>query len=251
MIGIILAAGSGRRLKINKPKGLLNIGEKALIEYSIKNLRRAGVDDIYVVTGFGADQYQGYFERCESIDDTKIKLIHNPEWRACGSGYSLQVCFRELAEKGIEDDLVILDSDILYNVDEFIDFINEENKDAILATNVPDGRHDACYIQTDLGDNLIKISKNLNELSVKDDDVTWEYIGITKVSNKSFKHAIEHYDNCIKRLSSIDFEYDYAWQELPDTFKIVKYRDYIWSESDDDEQLHYMITNTFPKITLH
>ena len=250
MIGIILAAGSGRRLKINKPKGLLNIGENALIEYSIKNLRRAGIDEVYVVTGFGADQYKSYFENEISIYP-KINLIHNPEWRACGSGYSLQVCFRELAEKGIKDDLVILDSDILYNVDEFIDFINEENKDAILATNVPEGRHDACYIQTDLGDNLIKISKNLNELSVKDDDVTWEYIGITKVSNKSFKHAIEHYDNCIKRLSSIDFEYDYAWQELPDTFKIVKYRDYIWSESDDDEQLHYMITNTFPKITLH
>jgi choline kinase len=247
MIGIILAAGSGRRLKINKPKGLLNIGYKALIEYSIQNLKQADIKEIYVVTGFGSEQYKSYFER-QKFEN--INLIHNPEWRACGSGYSLQVCLRELKDKGIEDDLVILDSDILYNVDEFIEFIKDENKDAILATNVPNGRHDACYVQTDLGDNLVKISKNLNELSVKDDDITWEYIGITKVSNKSFNDAIEHYDNCIKELSSIDFEYDYAWQELPNEFKIIKYKDYIWSESDDDEQLHYMITNTYPKISL-
>ncbi len=247
MIGIILAAGSGRRLKINKPKGLLNIGSKPLIEYSIQNLKHAGIREIYVVTGFGSEQYKSYFERQKFKN---INLIHNHEWRACGSGYSLQVCLRELKDKGIEDDLVILDSDILYNVDEFIEFIKDENKDAILATNVPDGRHDACYIQTDLGNNLVKISKNLNELSVKDDDTTWEYIGITKVSNKSFNDSIEHYDNCIKELSSIDFEYDYAWQELPNEFKIIKYKDYIWSESDDDEQLHYMITNTYPKISL-
>ena len=247
MIGIILAAGSGRRLKINKPKGLLNIGSKALIEYSIQNLKQVGIKEIYVVTGFGSEQYKSYFERQKLKN---INLIHNPEWRACGSGYSLQVCLRELKDKGIEDDLVILDSDILYNVDEFIEFIKDENKDAILATNVPNGRHDACYVQTDLGDNLVKISKNLNELSVKDDDITWEYIGITKVSNKSFNDAIKHYDNCIKELSSIDFEYDYAWQELPNEFKIIKYKDYIWSECDDNEQLHYMITNTYPKISL-
>ena len=37
MKAIILAAGSGRRLRIHKPKGMLNIGGKPLIEYSINN----------------------------------------------------------------------------------------------------------------------------------------------------------------------------------------------------------------------
>ena len=246
MIGIILAAGSGRRLKIKKPKGLLNIGTKHLIDYSINNLKRAGITEIYVVTGFGHEQYEEHF-----LNDLNVKLVHNPEWRACGSGYSLQVCLRELESKGIHDDLVILDSDILYNVNEFEDFINDPNKNAILATNVPEGRHDACYIETDLGDNLVKISKNLNELSVRDDDTTWEYIGITKVSTKAAVLATNHYDELIKTNSSIDFEYDYAWQHLSEKFKIVKYRDYVWSESDDDQQLHYMITNTLPKISLY
>jgi choline kinase len=54
-VGIILAAGSGRRLKIHKPKGLLNIGAKPLIEYSIENLASAGVSEVYVVTGFASE----------------------------------------------------------------------------------------------------------------------------------------------------------------------------------------------------
>ena len=247
MIGIILAAGSGRRLKIKKPKGLLNIGTKHLIEYSLDNLKRAGIDEIYVVTGFGHEQYEEFFNN----SDYDVNLVHNPEWRACGSGYSLQVCLRELESKGTYDDLVILDSDILYNVHEFENFIRAPHPNSILATNVPDGRHDACYIETDLGDNLVKISKNLNELSVRDDEITWEYIGITKVGCKAMVEAMNHYDRLIRTKSSIDFEYDYAWENLTEKFKIVKYRDYVWSESDDDQQLHYMITNTLPKISLY
>ena len=53
MIGIILTAGSGRRLKINKPKGLLNIGDKTLIEYSLQNLKKAGINSVFITTGFG------------------------------------------------------------------------------------------------------------------------------------------------------------------------------------------------------
>ena len=246
MIGIILAAGSGRRLKIKKPKGLLNIGNKPLIEYSLDNLKEAGIDDIYVVTGFGHRQYEDYFCNHVNMKYHDINLVHNPEWKACGSGYSLQVCLRELESKGIYEDVVIL-----YNVDEFKEFIKDENSNSILATNVPDGRHDACYIETDLGDNLVKISKNLNELAIRDDEEIWEYIGITKVSTKAIVEAMNYYDDSIKKLSSIDFEYDYAWQHLNEQFKIVKYRDYVWSESDDDQQLHYMITNTLPKISLY
>jgi len=246
MIGIILAAGSGRRLKINKPKGLLNIGDKTLIEYSLHNLKKAGINSVFIATGFGHEQYEEFFN--SKTWPLEIYLIHNPEWAACGSGYSLQIILEEIEEG---EDVVILDSDILYNAEEFINFIQRKESNAILATNVPEGRHDACYIQTDIGNNLVKISKNLNELTVKDDDVTWEYIGITKCSAKSVKESLKYFKDLIKSTSSIDHEYDYAFQTLSSKFKIIKYRDYIWSEADDNEQLHFMVTNVYPKISLY
>lgn len=249
MIGIILAAGSGRRLKINKPKGLLNIGDKPLIEYSLMNLKRAGINTVYIVTGFGHEQYEEFFnKKVLQYDLPNIHTIYNPEWAACGSGYSLQIILEEIEEG---EDVVILDSDILYNVEEFVNFIKREEYNAILATNVPEGRHDACYIQTDIGNNLVKISKNLNELTVKDDDITWEYIGITKCSPKSVKETLKYFKDLTKTTSSIDHEYDYAFQTLSSKFKIIKYKDYIWGEVDDNEQLHFMITGVYPKISLY
>ena len=72
MTGIILAAGSGRRLRIHKPKGMLNIGGRPLIEYSIKSLKRVGVNEIYIVTGFKSEVYEHHF-----LFDESIHLIHN------------------------------------------------------------------------------------------------------------------------------------------------------------------------------
>jgi choline kinase len=245
-VGIILAAGSGRRLKIHKPKGLLNIGGKPLIDYSLDNLRDAGVYNVILVTGFASDAYENYFTE-HYQGDTKVTLVHNPEWQACGSLYSLYIGLQNIKDK---QDVVILDSDILYNRDEFLDFMQRPERDAVLATNVPEGRHDACFIQEDFGGNLLKVSKNLNTLGLKDTDELWEYIGITQSSWESLpmlrRYAREKFDDT----GSIDHEYDYAFESINRKYKVIRYRDYIWSEADDNAQLQHMITNTYPKISL-
>ena len=246
-IGIILAAGSGRRLKIHKPKGLLNIGGKPLIEYSLENLKAAGVYQVYVVTGFASEAYENYFASAYT-GDMNVRLIHNSEWANCGSLYSLYVALQEI-ENG--NDFVIMDSDILYNRNEFLDFMQRPERNALLATNVQEGRYDACYIQADIGDHLMKVSKNLNTIQHKDGDILWEYIGITQSSaetlHKLKRYAREKFDDT----GSIDHEYDYAFESIGVSYKIIRYRDYIWSEADDNEQLHYMVTNTYPKITIY
>lgn len=243
--GIILAAGSGRRLKIHKPKGLLNIGGKALIEYSIENLKAAGVYHIIVVTGFASEKYEDFFTNHYS-GDAQIELIHNPEWAACGSLYSLYVALKALEDK---NDIVILDSDILYNREEFLDFMRRPERNAILATNVPEGRHDACYIEADLGDHLVKVSKNCHYIAGSDVD-PWEYIGITQSGWETVPLLLDYAGNIFGDTGSIDHEYDYAFESINAKYKIQRYKDYIWSEADDNSQLHYMLTNTLPKISL-
>ncbi|MBQ3431846.1 MAG: NTP transferase domain-containing protein [Clostridia bacterium] len=55
MIGIILAAGKGKRLMrdtgIDRSKALISIGGKKLIEYALENLHLMKVDKIYIVVG--------------------------------------------------------------------------------------------------------------------------------------------------------------------------------------------------------
>ena len=240
MTGIILAAGSGRRLRIHKPKGMLNIGGKPLIDYSIKNLERVGVNEIFIITGFKSEVYEHHFLFRENVH-----LIHNSEYANCGSLYSLY-----LALKRIDDDVVILDSDILYNYDEFSEFMRADHSNSVLATNVPDGRHDACYCQSDLSDNLVKISKNIHYINLREDETPWEYIGITKCSRAALLQIRNYAENKFSSTGNLDHEYDYVFESIETPYRVLRYPDYVWSEADDNVQLEYMSSVVYPKITI-
>jgi choline kinase len=244
MIGIILAAGSGRRLKIHKPKGMLNIAGKPLIQYSVDCLLATGVNEIIIVTGFRSHFYDSYFK-----NHPNVRLVHNAEYENCGSLWTLHLALEDLRSRKVEDNIVILDSDIIYNYDEFEDFIINQSLNAILATNVPDGRHDACYIEADLSDNLVKVSKNINYITDKDDP--WEYIGITKVSKSSVPQIRKYASDLVEKTGSIDHEYDYAFESIDSAFSVCRYSDYIWSEADDNQQLSHLITLVYPKLNLY
>lgn len=55
---VILAAGTSSRfvpLSYEKPKALIEVKGEILIERQIRQLREAGISDIYVVTGYKAE----------------------------------------------------------------------------------------------------------------------------------------------------------------------------------------------------
>ncbi|MDE5591687.1 MAG: NTP transferase domain-containing protein, partial [Helicobacter sp.] len=55
MKAIILAAGEGKRLRpltLNKPKPLLEIRGKSILENTIDYLQQSGIKDIIVLTGY-------------------------------------------------------------------------------------------------------------------------------------------------------------------------------------------------------
>jgi len=65
-IGVIPAAGQGRRinsLPLTRvlPKCLLPVLNKPILEYVIANMKRMGVQDVYVIVGFKKELIQEYF----------------------------------------------------------------------------------------------------------------------------------------------------------------------------------------------
>ena len=61
---ILMAGGKGERLRpltLSTPKPLLKIGGLPIIEYNIRALRRCGITDITVTTGYMAEQIHAYF----------------------------------------------------------------------------------------------------------------------------------------------------------------------------------------------
>ena len=74
---VIMAAGTSCRfapLSYEMPKGLIEVKGEVLIERQIKQLKEAGIPEIYVVTGYLADRFS-YLK-----DKYGVKLLHNPDY---------------------------------------------------------------------------------------------------------------------------------------------------------------------------
>ena len=112
MNAIILAAGLGSRLKEitkNKHKALIEIKGIPNIERTILYLKEAGIDEIYIVTGYLSSQFEylTYKYGC--------KLIKNNKYREYNNIYSFY-----LASKYLSDSYVI-DSDVVLFKNIFLD----------------------------------------------------------------------------------------------------------------------------------
>ena len=67
--GLILAAGFSSRMKDFKP--LMKIGNLSPLEILINHFKAAGVEDVFVVTGFNADVIGDF------LSDKGVHVIYN------------------------------------------------------------------------------------------------------------------------------------------------------------------------------
>lgn len=104
MRAIILAAGEGTRLRphtADKPKCLVELAGKPLLEHQLHALQVAGIDDITIVTGYRAEQIVAY----------GWPTRHNRDWVSTNMVASL-MCAADLLDGS--KDVLIAYSDIVY-----------------------------------------------------------------------------------------------------------------------------------------
>ncbi|MER7235457.1 nucleotidyltransferase family protein [Streptomyces olivaceus] len=89
VVGLLLAAGGGRRLG-GRPKALLEHRGQPLVEHAVAALRAAGCARVHVVLGARADDV-----RARAALDGCV-LVDNPEWEQ-GMGSSLRAGLASLA----------------------------------------------------------------------------------------------------------------------------------------------------------
>lgn len=138
---VIMAGGKGRRLMpltANTPKPLLKVGDKPIIEYNIDRLINVGINDITLSINYLGDQLINYFQDGK---EKGVKISYIEEDKPMGTIGSIL-----LKEDFSHDDILVMNSDILTNID-FTDFYKtykNTQADMIVATvsykvNVPYG----------------------------------------------------------------------------------------------------------------
>lgn len=111
MQGIILAAGTGSRLKHltqNKPKCMIEVNEISLIERVLRQLDKLFLNRIVIVVGYSKDTLIGFVENLNI--KTPILFVNNDIYDKTNNIYSLY-----LAKDWLEsDDTLLIESDLIF-----------------------------------------------------------------------------------------------------------------------------------------
>ncbi len=130
---LVLAAGKGRRLKNlgkKKPKSLIKINNKTLLEILIDNLKKYGAKEINIVLGY---KKKLILEKIKKIKDIKFKPIYIKNYSNYGHGMSW-FSFKKYWKKN-KKHLFIFHADILFHHNYLKNLITSKKNDLIGVTN--------------------------------------------------------------------------------------------------------------------
>ena len=106
MDAVILAAGEGMRLRpltSTKPKPMLPIGGKAILEWNLEALDCAGIKNAYIIVGYKKEIIQNYFGE----KFRKIKLHYITQEQQLGTGDAVNQVKGE-----IKGDFIVMNGDL-------------------------------------------------------------------------------------------------------------------------------------------
>ena len=131
MKAVVLAAGEGSRLQpitATRPKHLIQVGGKPILEHCFDALKFAGVTDVVVVTHYMGDVIREYFGDGESMG---LRLTYVEQAEMLGTGNAVSV-----VEPYVDGDFVLVYGDLLFAqeaVSGVVRLFEAEKPDAVMA----------------------------------------------------------------------------------------------------------------------
>ncbi len=228
MIGVILAAGMAKRLRPltdERPKCLLTVGERTLLQRTVDAIITAGINELVVVTGYRQQMIRDFLTA--HYPAVTIHFIDNPDYAHNNNIFSLWLTRPYTEGK----DFLLLDSDILFDPAIIPAVLKQEG--SALALN----RHE-------LGEEEIKVIVD-NENRVQEiskvcsiEQAIGESVGIEKMTADYSTALFTELEKMIEGEGLIDVFYEKAFERLipqGHTFKIVDTTDFFSIELDTVE----------------
>jgi choline kinase len=239
MIGVILAAGMAKRLRpltATKPKCLLTVGDKTLLQRTVDAIHQTGITEFLVITGYCADQIRDfltthYNSRPSTVNGQQspvtFRFIHNADYEHNNNIYSLWLAMREVRGR----DVLLMDSDILCDPAAVVR-VAAENGPA-LAVNRHELAEEEMKVVVDSDGRITEISK-----TCKPADAMGESVGIEHITPDYGRALADELDLMIEKEGLIDIFYERAFERLipqGHTFKVIDTTEFFSYEIDTPE----------------
>ena len=179
---VILAAGNGKRmgrLTVDRPKTMLDVEGRALIDRELDALAACGIFDVTIVVGY-------QHERLRDHLGSRVRFIENARYNETNSLYSLW-----LARETLKDGAVVMNSDILVSQPLMAKLIDAAVEDAVLVDTDSTLAEEEMKVKIWHG-FAIDFSKELAPW-----DADGENVGILKFGPRGGRRLVEHLDALI------------------------------------------------------
>ena len=228
MIGVILAAGMAKRLRPltdTKPKCLLEVGGKTLLQRTVDAMAATGITEFVVVTGYRANMIRDFLTT--HYPQYTIHFLDNSDYEHNNNIYSLWMAGQIVRGK----EFLLMDSDILCDPKAVAEVARQE--EPALALNRHELGEEEMKIVVDNDNRITEISK-----TCRVEDAVGESVGIEKMTADYSKALFCELDQMIVKEGLIDIFYERAFERLipqGHTFKVIDTTHYFSYELDTPE----------------
>ena len=230
MIGVILAAGMAKRLRPltdKKPKCLLEVGGKTLLQRTVDAMISAGVKEFLVVTGYRENMIREFLTI--RYPQSTINFIDNHDYEHNNNIFSLWLAMEKLHG----NEVLLMDSDILCDP-EAVRRVARKTVPA-LAMQQHELGEEEMKIVVDAEGRITEISKTCSPV-----DAIGESVGIEKMTAEYTEAIYQELRKMILDEGLIDIFYERAFERLipqGHTFEVVDTTDLFSYELDTPEDL--------------
>jgi len=175
---VIVAAGKSSRLyplTLDCPKGLLEINSERILERSVRQLKEAGVEKIFIVVGYLYEKIEQVFDK-----DPSVEFIRNPFFEHCNNMGSLWFALKRIISDRVTS-FLYLHADLVYDdviLKNFLQF--SKNKVTAIDLAVDFKAWDEESMKVMLGD---KMEFLMSSKDISATEASGEWIGIAAIKN--------------------------------------------------------------------
>ncbi|MEU2560509.1 phosphocholine cytidylyltransferase family protein [Streptomyces longispororuber] len=240
MIGLVLAAGAGRRLRPyteTLPKALVPVvgegteNELSVLDLTLKNFAEIGLTEVAIIVGYRKEAVYARKEALEATYGLKLTLIDNDKAEEWNNAYSLW-CGRD----ALKDGVILANGDTVHpvSVEKTLLAARGDGKKIILALDtVKQLADEEMKVVVDAEKGVQKITKLMDPA-----EATGEYIGVTLIEGEAAEELADALKATFER--DPDLYYEDGYQELVNRgFKVdvAPIGDVTWVEIDNHDDL--------------
>ena len=233
MLGMVLAAGAGRRLRPytdTLPKALVPVDdETTILDLTLSNFSKVGLKDVAVIVGYKSEAVEARKKDLESRHGVNLELIFNDKAEEWNNAYSLW-CARDLFSQGF----LLANGDTVHPVGVQETLLANRGPAILLAVDtVKKLAEEEMKLTIDCAGNLAKITKLMDPQTA-----FGEYIGLTLVEPEAAEKLATALETTWKL--NPDLYYEDGYQEYVDRGGVINLQpigEVSWVEVDNHDDL--------------